>query len=458
MAGLKLKKATLLTAEDDVGVLLTDVQAGEVVFFELSATGERLGSATARADIPFGHKIARADFSAGENLTKYGQPFGQTKKDIYAGDHVHTHNVSSLGAAKREAKRTDKKRAWPAAWLKEAVQMMAAGGGCSDLAAEHLADHITEAHLRGVETHGLGRLEPYLSRIASGGVNGRATPVLKGDRGLLMVDGQNGVGHHVSVLAADAVGEAAAEYGVGMALVRNSNHFGFAGYYATRIAAHGQVGLAGSNGQVCLAPPGGLRPIFSNDPLAVAAPIGKDEYMEFDMATSVVSRAKIAEAATQGALLPLGWAVDKAGRDTRDASAALQGSLLPFGGQKGFALVFALEVLIGVLSGGAYADLVSSKEAAPDVPEKVSHFFLAVDLRRSLGAEPFVQRMQDLIRRVVDLPVGPGVAPLRYPGQRRWALRRERLRQGIPLEDKDYQNLIGLARMLDVKLEKRPSK
>ena len=306
MAGLKLKKATLLTVEDDVGVLLTDVQAGEVVFFELSATGERLGSATARADIPFGHKIARADFSAGENLTKYGQPFGQTKKDIYAGDHVHTHNVSSLGAAKREAKRTDKKRAWPAAWLKEAVQMMAAGGGCSDLAAEHLADHITEAHLRGVETHGLGRLEPYLSRIASGGVNGRATPVLKGDRGLLMVDGQNGVGHHVSVLAADAVVEAAAEYGVGMALVRNSNHFGFAGYYTTRIAARGQVGLAGSNGQVCLAPPGGLRPIFSNDPLAVAAPIGKDEYMEFDMATSVVSRAKIAEAATKGALLPFG--------------------------------------------------------------------------------------------------------------------------------------------------------
>lgn len=336
--------------------------------------------------------------------------------------------------------------------------MVAAAGGCSDLAAEHLADHITEAHLRGVETHGLGRLESYLARIASGGVNGRATPVLKGDHGLLMVDGQNGVGHHVSVLAADAVVEAAAECGVGVALVRNSNHFGFAGYYATRIAARSQVGVAGSNGQVCLAPPGGLQPIFSNNPLAVAAPIGRDEYMEFDMATSVVSRAKIAEAATKGVPLPSGWALDKAGRDTRDASAALQGSLLPFGGQKGFALVFALEVLIGVLSGGAYADLVSSKETAPDVPEKVSHFFLALDLRRSLGAEPFVQRMQDLIRRVVDLPVGPGVAPLRYPGKRRWALRRERLRQGIPLEDKDYQNLIGLARMLDVKLEKRPSK
>jgi LDH2 family malate/lactate/ureidoglycolate dehydrogenase len=190
----------------------------------------------------------------------------------------------------------------------------------------------------------------------------------------------------------------------------------------------------------------------------VAAPIGKGEYMEFDMATSVVSRAKIAEAATRSDPLPAGWAVDETGRDTRDASAALQGSLLPFGGQKGYALVFALEVLIGVLSGGAYADLVSSKEAAPDVPEKVSHFFLAVDLKRSLGVEPFVQRMQDLVRRVVDLPVGPGVAPIRYPGQRRWKLRRKRFSQGIPLVDKDYQHLIDLARMLDVKLEKKPSK
>ena len=446
-----------MNPEDDVGVLLADVRTGEAVAFELSATGEALGSVTARADIPFGHKIARADLHAGQTLSKYGQPFGRTKIDIYAGDHVHTHNLSSLGADKLGADGTEKKRTWPAAWLKEAVRKVAATGGCSDLAAGHLADHITEAHLRGVETHGLGRLEPYLSRIAGGGVNGRATPVMKGNRGLLMVDGKNGVGHHVSALAADAVVKAAADYGVGVALVRNSNHFGFAGYYATRIAAQGQVGLAGSNGQVCLAPPGALRPIFSNNPLAVAAPVGKDRYMEFDMATSVVSRAKIAEAATGGVFLPPGWALDKAGRDTRDASAALQGSLLPFGGQKGFALVFALEVLIGVLSGGAYADLVSSKEAEPGAPEKVSHFFLALDLRHSLGAEPFAQRMQDLIRRVVELPVGEGVAPLRYPGQRRWALRRERLRGGIPLEDKDYQNLIGLARRMGVKLEKRPT-
>lgn len=206
------------------------------------------------------------------------------------------------------------------------------------------------------------------------------------------------------------------------------------------------------------APPGALRPIFSNDPLAVAAPIGEGEYMELDMATSVVSRAKIAEAEAKGALIPPGWAADETGRNTRDAFAALQGSLVPFGGQKGFALVFALEVLIGVLSGGAYADLVSSKEAKPNVPQKVSHFFLAIDLKRSLGVESFVERMQDLIRRVLDLPVRPGTAPLRYPDQRRWALRRERICQGIPLEEKDYQDLIDLARRLDVKLEKKYSK
>ena len=145
-----------------------------------------------------------------------------------------------------------------------------------------MADAVTEAHLRGVETHGLRRLRPYIERIRSGGVDAAARPQVGAKNALLIVDGRNGIGHHVATVAAKAVSDAARRFGIAVALVRNSNHFGFAGHYATMIAAERQLALVTSNGQVCVAPEGGTQSLLSNNPLAIAAPMRADRFLELD--------------------------------------------------------------------------------------------------------------------------------------------------------------------------------
>ncbi len=340
-----------------------------------------------------------------------------------------------------------------ASWLKERVKAIFQAAGAPEAAAEDVADHTLEAHLRGVETHGLRRLGPYLDRIVQGSVQAWAEPLIRKQNALIQVDGRHGIGHHVAVRSASAASQAAEELGVGLALVRAGHHFGFAGYYATRMAARGQLTLVGSNGQVCVAPRGGKRPLLSNDPLAIAAPLGPEGFLELDMAMSVTSRANIVQAASQGGRIPQDWAQDEQGRPTSDPEAALAGSLLAFGGDKGWALLFALEVVFGVLGGGAYADQVVNKEAHPRAPENLSQFFLAIDLNQTSGVEGFEERLQDLIDRLEQLPVDPGADRPRYPGRKRWQLRKNRLSEGIPVIPQDYRHLQTLGERFDIRID-----
>jgi LDH2 family malate/lactate/ureidoglycolate dehydrogenase len=334
--------------------------------------------------------------------------------------------------------------------LRRAVAGCARAAGAGEAAAMAMADHIVEAHLRGVETHGLRRLKPYLARISSGGVAGEAAPGIDARNAIVRIDGRNGIGHHVATLAADAVAERARTCGVAIGLVRNSNHFGFAGYYAARIATRDMLAMVASNGQVMVGPDGALRPLLSNDPLAIAAPFAGGGMLELDLALSVTSRQNIVRSAALGEAIPPGVALDCQGLPTTDAQAALDGLLLAFGGARGFALLFALEALTGVLPGGAYADLVASKEASPQSPEGTSHFMLAIDLEMAGGREAFHDRLADLVHRLQSLPMRDGMAAPRLPGQRRWQLRAERLAKGIPIAPPELHDLMDLCTQLGV--------
>ncbi len=312
-----------------------------------------------------------------------------------------------------------------------------------------MASAISEAHLRGVETHGLRRLRPSLARIRSAGVDPKAQPAIEQRGALLMIDGRDAIGHYVATEAAKAVSEAARLSGVAIAIVRNSNHFGFAGYYATLIAEHGQIGIVTSNGQVCVGPKGATKALLSNNPLAIAAPTGReDAFLEMDLATSVTSRANVVEFAKSGQALQSDVAQDAAGYPTRDPAArpALEGSLLAFGGNKGFALLVALEAMTGVLAGGAFADQVSSKEAAPNTPEGTAHTMIAIDIGTAIGEAEYVRRLDEMLGRLCGLPTAEDAEKIRYPGERRWQLRRERLRDEIPLSKSDLEELLGAAK------------
>lgn len=451
MVGMKRLRAAVLSPKDDVATVLARVTIGEEVILASSDTGTTVERITAVGDIPIGHKIARRDIGSGEPVIKYSRPIGRTVRAIKRGEHVHSHNLISLSGTAEDTAPEVLIR--PADWLKRTLVSLSEAGGMSSNGAANFADALWEANLRGVETHGVRRLEPYLERIAEGGVDPRAEPEIEHRAGLLLVDGNNGVGHHVAAVAADRAAELARETGVALALICNSNHFGFAGYYATRIAAKGCIGLATSNGQMMIAPPGGLEALFSNNPVAIAAPIEADEFLELDLATSVTSRAKIAMAAERGEPIVMGLATDAEGRDTTDARAAVEGNLLPMGGEKGFAFLFALEVLTGILSGGAYADQISSKEFAPSTPEKLSQLVAAIDIELCLGLDRFSRRLQDMIGRLKGSRLKADAPPVRYPGQRRWKLRNQRLKEGVPLAVDEYKQLLAVGLSYGLSLE-----
>jgi LDH2 family malate/lactate/ureidoglycolate dehydrogenase len=445
-------RALLLEPNDDVAAALEQVVAGRCVAVTLNASGEVLREIQVRQAIPFGHKLAVRSIGRGDMIRRYGYPIGAALADIAEGEHVHTHNMRSL-LSKVSQQAAPEPLVRPAPWVQDLVKQILEAAGALPEAADAMASALTEAHLRGVETHGLRRLRPYVARIRSGGVDAKAQPRVQYNRAVLSIDGRNGIGHHVAAYAARAVSDSAREHGIALALVRNSNHFGFAGYYATLIAQREQLGIVTSNGQVCVGPEGAKMPFLSNDPLAIAAPTGRnDAFLELDLATSVTSRANIVEAAKSRTFLPSGWAQDREGQPTRDPKAALDGSLLAFGGPKGFALLLALETLTGILSGGAYGDQVSSKEAAPEAPEGTVHMMIAIDLNKSIGTDAFSHRLDDLLQRLVGLPMKDGAPQARYPGERRWRLRRDRMRRGIPISAAELNDALGLARELGVDL------
>ena len=301
-------RAILLASNDDVAAALDTVESGGLITVVHNTSGEAVAELVARRAIPFGHKIAVRDIANGHRVNRYGFPIGIATSEIKKGEHVHGHNMRSMlsPASKQEAEPSAMR---PARWVHDVVKGCLQAVGAHSEGAEAMATAVTEAHLRGVETHGLRRLRPYVTRLRSGGVNAKARPQADQNQGLVRIDGGNGIGHHVAAFAANAASDAARQFGIAIALVKNSNHFGFAGYYATLIAGRKQLGIVTSNGQVCVAPGGSTKPLLSNNPIAIAAPTGQpDSYLELDLATSVTSRANVVEAARSGRLLPDGWA------------------------------------------------------------------------------------------------------------------------------------------------------
>jgi LDH2 family malate/lactate/ureidoglycolate dehydrogenase len=443
-------RAVLLASNDNVAAAIAAVDAAVHVVVTLNSSDETVLTVCSRQKVPFGHKIAIKDVAKGSPIVRYGYPIGVATADIKLGDHVHSHNMrSALSPA--SAEKAPAREIRPADWVRRKTAEVLLSAGASADAAGAMASAISEAHLRGVETHGLRRLRPYLARIRAGGVDPKAQPTKEQHGGLLMIDGRNAIGHYVAAEAAKAVSDAARQFGVAIAIVRNSNHFGFAGYYATLIAQRGQIGIVTSNGQVCVGPKGARKALLSNNPLAIAAPTGRDDaFLEMDLATSVTSRANVVEFAKSGQSLQAHMAQDAAGHPTRDPAAALEGSLLAFGGDKGFALLVALEAMTGVLAGGAYADQVSSKEAAPSAPEGTAHSMIAIDISKAIGESNYAQRLDDMLGRLRALPAAEDAEKIRYPGERRWQLRRERLKVGIPLSKNDLEALLEAAREADV--------
>ena len=299
--------------------------------------------------------------------------------------------------------------------------------------ARDTATCLLKAELRGVDSHGLVRLPVYARRIQKGVVNARPDIRIASRTGATaLLDGGNGLGPVVGSRAMDEALALAATYGTGFVGVRHSNHFGPAAYYVEKAIAAGCVGLAISNAPPNMAPFGGKTRFLGTNPVAIGIPAGRESPLIFDASTSVVARGKIIVAAQTGKAIPEGWAVDPEGHPTTDANLALAGAVLPFGGPKGSALSFIIDIACGVLTGAAFASHLNTLEDLSSV-QNVGHVLAAMRTDLFLTDDEFRKRMDAILGMLKAAPAGPGVDRVLVPGEIELANEARLREQGIDL-------------------------
>jgi (2R)-3-sulfolactate dehydrogenase (NADP+) len=252
----------------------------------------------------------------------------------------------------------------------------------------------------GIGSHGLMRLPFYLDRLKVGGINPRAELKKVTDMpGLVIFDGEDGLGHWQIQQAAQLAAERAKVNGIAAVGVGRSSHCGALGIYVWPMIDAGLVGIAFSTGPAVMPPTGGNKPLLSTSPIAAGIPTNPPTVV--DLATSAVARGKIQAKAQAGAELEPGWAFTKDGAPTTDAKEALAGMLAPLGGAKGYALAVLVESLTGVLIGPTLSKNIPDmfNHDFDSAPQEISHFVIAIDAAK-LSVDGENNRLNDFAGEV----------------------------------------------------------
>lgn len=314
---------------------------------------------------------------------------------------------------------------------KRFVEDILKGNGVPANNAAIVAKCLIAADLRGVDTHGMNRIPSYMERIRQGVLNPIAQPTINQvTPAVAQVDGHNGFGFVSTHLAMKAAIESAKIYGIGMASIKHSNHFGMSAWVVQQALDADMMSLVFTNSSPALPPFGGKSKLMGVSPIACGAP-GKPNFI-LDMAPSVAARGKIYKAKRRGEKIPMDWALDSEGRPTDDPEAALGGVMLPMGGPKGSALSIMMDVFSGVLSGSAFAGHVTGPYNASK-PADVGHFLVAIKPDLFMSLDEFRDRMKYLYERVVGAEKAAGVERIYFPGEIEQLTQAEREASGIPL-------------------------
>jgi len=316
--------------------------------------------------------------------------------------------------------------------------------------ADLVATSLVAANLRGVDSHGLQLLPFYIELILMGNINIETDGRVVNENGACITyDGQNGIGQWISEICCGHAIRLARAHGIGMVVARESNHFGAAAFWAQRMSSAGLIGIVMCNASPLVAPWQGCEQRFGTNPICMSVPTPGNTWL-LDMATTTAALGKILNAQFQGrTTIPPGWAMDSEGVPTQDVETALSGSLLPLGGYKGSGLAMMAEILCAVLGGGAMSTELGGIRIQGQ-PMRTSQFFLAIDVARFMPLDVFHQRMQSLVGLVKSSRPAQGYHEILVAGEPEWRAEEVRRRDGIPLSDGVWQNLVQAAQQLEV--------
>lgn len=335
---------------------------------------------------------------------------------------------------------------YAAAEVEAYVAAIFARHGCSVQDAKICADALVRADLRGVWSHGVARVPMYVARLTAGVAKAQpAITVTKVTPAAASVDGDTGLGLVVARRAMDVAIELAVDAGVGCVGVKNSGHFGMGALYAEQAVDAGCLGMVFTNSSPALPPFGGRTAHLGTSPLAFGAPTGPgDPPFLIDMAMTTLARGKLKFAAQRGEPIPPGLALDAEGNPTTDGEKAFHGVVLPFGGVKGAALSWMMDIMGGVFTGAAFGGAVRNPFTDLRGPQDTGHLMLAMKADLFQPMQVYEARMSDGIAQAKALPKAAGFDEILTPGEPEARRQASNLAAGITLSDDVVQNLRDL--------------
>jgi LDH2 family malate/lactate/ureidoglycolate dehydrogenase len=335
--------------------------------------------------------------------------------------------------------------------LRTFCEMALRAAGASEADAATAAQILVRTDLRGVHSHGVQALPIHVRNLRDGGTRSPTSPeVIRESAVTAVLDGRAGMGLVVAQTAVDRAIDKARGAGVGVVLVRNSNHFGAAGHYALTAAEAGFIGIATSNASPIMAAAGSKRKVISNAPLAYAIPTATFP-MALDIAMSATAGMKVRLAAERGETIPEGWVLDERGLPTTDPNDyAAGGALAPLGGHKGYGLALLTEALAGALSGAGMTSSIVPWLIETATPTDAGHCFIVLDIDCFMDRSEFFERMRRLMDELHAAEPAPGVERILVPGELEHHNERRALEHGLELEPVIVAHLDSVARDLDL--------
>lgn len=338
--------------------------------------------------------------------------------------------------------------------LTEAARRILTAAGVAAHHADLVARVLVAANLRGIDSHGIQLLSFYMDQILAGDVDPKREGRIVSESGAtLLFDGENGLGAVCAEQCAGHAARLAKAHGIAMVTARESNHFGGCFWWARQIADQGLLAIVMCDASPIVPPWQGREGRFGTNPICLAVP-DAEQYL-LDMATTTVAAGKIFKAnINQQASIPAGWALDREGVPTTDTRVAMEaGPLLnPLGGYKGTGLAMLVEILTGVLSGGAVSTELSSFRVRGR-PVRINQTFIAIDIARFLPVEEFHGRLAHLEQLVRSTPAARGFDEVLVAGEPERRMEAERRAQGVPIEEGNWRTLKQTAAQVGVRIE-----
>jgi len=344
--------------------------------------------------------------------------------------------------------------------LESFIEKVFIKAGVPENDAKICASVLIEADKRGIDSHGINRLKPiYIDRIKEGIINPVTNiNIIRETPATALIDGNNGMGHVISYKSMNIAIEKAKNIGIGMVAVKNSTHFGIAGYYGYMAAKENMIGISGTNARPSIAPTFGVENMLGTNPLSFVMPSDEEFPFCFDAATSVSQRGKIEYRARIGKKTPEGWVINEEGEYLTDSEQILKdlnagkAAMVPLGGigedtagYKGYGFATVVEILSSALQNGIYLKKLMGIENGQKVPFRLGHFFIAINIAAFTVPENFKKTTGNILRELRNSKKMKGHNRIYTAGEKEYIIMQEREKTGIPINIELLEELNNLA-------------